>query len=53
MKDKKFYTIKEAAEILDVHENTIRNMIKSGELKSKKYGSKKQSTVRIYAESLK
>lgn len=35
---KEFYTIEEAAELLKVHSNTIRNNIKNGNLKAFKIG---------------
>lgn len=35
---KEFYTIEEAAELLKVHSNTIRNNIKNGNLKALKIG---------------
>lgn len=34
-----FYSIDELAKILKVHERTIRNHIKNGEIKAKKYGN--------------
>jgi len=36
--DRSFYTIYEVAELLGLHDHTIRRMIKSGELPAKKYG---------------
>ncbi len=33
-----FLTIREAAELLNVHENTIRNLITRGELKAERIG---------------
>lgn len=35
---KPFYSINEAAEILDVHPNTIRNKIKDGTIKAGRIG---------------
>jgi hypothetical protein len=35
-----FYSIKTAAAELKVHQNTIRNLIKSGNLKAERIGSK-------------
>ena len=36
--DKPFYTIPEAAELLRVHENTIYNMVRRGEIEHYKVG---------------
>lgn len=36
--EKDFFTIYETADILSLHHNTIRRMIKTGELPAKKYG---------------
>ena len=44
-----FYSIKKIAELLEVHENTVRNWIKSGELPRYKIGN----AVRIKEEDLK
>lgn len=35
---KRFLTIREAAELLNVHENTIRNLITRGNLKAERIG---------------
>ena len=35
---KRFLTIREAAELLKVHENTIRNLIVRGDLKAERIG---------------
>lgn len=37
--DKNFFTIYEVAEMLGFHHNTIRKMIRTGELPAKKYGA--------------
>lgn len=37
--DRDFYTIYEVAEKLGFHHNTVRRMIKNGELPAKKYGN--------------
>jgi excisionase family DNA binding protein len=42
-------TIKQAAESLSVHPNTIRNWIKTGKLKAIRFSSK---TIRISADEL-
>jgi excisionase family DNA binding protein len=44
----KFYTVQEVADSLNVHPNTIRNWINSGDLKSYKLGN----TLRISKEDL-
>jgi putative molybdopterin biosynthesis protein len=44
----KFYTVQEVADSLNVHPNTIRNWVNSGELKSYKLGN----TLRISKEDL-
>ena len=44
----KFYNINEVAELLNVHANTIRNWIKSDQLKSYKF----EKAVRISQEDL-
>lgn len=44
-----FYTIKEVADLMNVHENTIRNWMKSGKLKSYKF----DKAVRISKDDLK
>lgn len=36
--DRSFFTIYEVAEMLNFHHNTVRRMIKTGELPAKKYG---------------
>lgn len=36
--DETYLTLREAAELLKVHENTIRNWLKAGELPGKKIG---------------
>ena len=36
--NKGFFTVYEVAEMLNFHPNTIRSMIKAGELPAKKYG---------------
>jgi excisionase family DNA binding protein len=36
--NKRFLTIREAAELLTVHENTIRNLIARGDLKAERIG---------------
>lgn len=36
--DRSFYTTAEVSELLKLHENTIRRMIRSGLLPAKKYG---------------
>lgn len=36
--DRSFYTLYEVAEMLNFHYNTVRRMIKAGELPAKKYG---------------
>ena len=36
--DKSFFTIYQVAELMQVHHNTVRRMIKSGELPAKKFG---------------
>ncbi len=38
LNERSFYTIYEVAEMMNFHHNTIRKMIKSGELPAKKYG---------------
>ena len=43
-------TIKQAAELLSVHPNTIRNWIRAGKIKAMKFGP---STIRIPSEELK
>ena len=35
--DKSFYTVDQVAELMQLHPNTIRRMIKRGELPAKKY----------------
>jgi excisionase family DNA binding protein len=47
------YTIKEAAELLKVHDRTIRRYIKSGELKAANLGSEEQPNWRITEEDIK
>jgi len=42
--NKRFLTIREAAELLNVHENTIRNLIVRGDLKAERIG---KSIIRI------
>jgi excisionase family DNA binding protein len=39
MADKKLYTIEEVAKKFDVHVNTVRNLIRRGELKAMKFGA--------------
>lgn len=34
----KLYTIEEAAEILDIHPNTLRRWLRQGVIKGEKYG---------------
>ena len=36
--DRSFYTVYEIADLLNFHPNTVRKMIKTGELPAKKYG---------------
>lgn len=36
--DRSFYTLYEVADLLKLHHNTIRRMIKAGKLPAKKYG---------------
>lgn len=37
---KDFYTVYEVAELLGFHHNTVRRMIKSGQLKAKQYNNR-------------
>jgi excisionase family DNA binding protein len=43
-------TIKQAAELLSVHPNTIRNWVKAGKIKAIKFGP---NTIRISLDELK
>jgi excisionase family DNA binding protein len=38
LEERSFYTIYEVADLLGFHHNTIRRMIKSGELPARKFG---------------
>lgn len=38
--EKDFYTIYEVADLLGFHHNTVRKMIKSGQLKAKQFNSR-------------
>lgn len=51
--EKQLYTLKEVGETLQVSVETIRKYIRQNRLQSIKYGSHKQSRVRIPADSLK
>ena len=44
-----FLTINEAAKIMKVHPNTIRNLLNRGELKAQRVGTR---IIRIYAADL-
>jgi len=54
MKDlnKAYYSIKEFAEELNVHPNTIRNSIRSGRINAFKVGSGEKSNYRIPASEI-
>lgn len=49
---KEFFTVREAAEFLDVNERTIRRYVSAGRLVAVKYGTSRNSPVRITAASL-
>lgn len=51
-KAKKLLTTKETALFLGLHENTVRNLVKSGKLKMKKFGNGKTSAVRFQEEDI-
>ena len=46
--DKEFYSVAEVAELLQLHENTIRKALRNGDLAGRQYGR----TWRISAEAL-
>ena len=49
---KTYYSIKEFAELLGVHPNTIRNSIKSGRISAFRIGSGPKSSYRIPANEI-
>lgn len=48
----KFYSVKKFAEILDVHPNTVRKMIKRNRLHPINTGTEKKPTYKIPADDL-
>ena len=48
----KFYSVRQLAEILDVHPNTVRKMIKQNRLHPINIGSEKKPTYKIPAADL-
>lgn len=48
----KFYTVKEFAHLMGVHENTIRKMIRNKRLHPINLGSEKMPTYRIPADDI-
>lgn len=47
---KEYYTVKDIAELLNVSEKTIRNILKQGKLKGKKVGVKWVTTKKMLDE---
>jgi excisionase family DNA binding protein len=50
--EEKFYSVKEYADLMKIHENTVYNHIKTGQLQAFRIGSGKKASYRISSNEI-